>query len=94
MSYRHCFSTFRKLTIEEEYRQQEMEFDMDYDHIDNRTNGRGNIFKYYKLPKIFDYLKTENIISNHIGPTEAIEIIKILFNKYQYDIYRNIVSYL
>ena len=91
---RHSFSTMRMLTIDEEHRQQQMEFDMDYDHIDNRINGKGIIFKYYKLPQIVNYLKTEALINNEIGPNEAIELLKIIFNKYQYDIYRNIVSYL
>ena len=93
-NYRHSFSTMRMLTIDEECRQQQMEFDMDYDHIDNRINGKGIIFKYYKLPQIVYYLKTEAIINNEIGPKEAIELLKIIFNKCQYDIYRNIVSYL
>lgn len=91
--YRHCFSILRKLTIDEEYRQKEEEFDMDYEYIDNRINGRLSIFKYYKLPQIVDYKRTDTLISSEIGPTEAIELLKILFYKFQYDIYRNILTY-
>jgi hypothetical protein len=92
----HFCSTVKKMTVEEEFRDQQLgELGwMDYENIDNRVRGKGAIVKYYNLPNLFHYLKPDSLINDKVGPNEVMKCVKMVFKKFPYDIYRNVMSYL
>lgn len=55
---------------------------------------RGCSLEYYKIPKIADYIQTVSLVKNIISPIQFRESMKEVFDKFPYDIYRTIVSYM
>lgn len=91
---RCLLSTLRIQTIDEDFRYQSGYRRGEYEFVDFTSKTNYSSLSYFKIPVVNNYLKIDRFLNNKVGPLQIEETIRILIDKFPYDIYRYIVSYI